>query len=138
MHSLVRRTSAHEPVEACRRTREQVDALSQAGTIDWLGDENLFEELRPAVMRAVDWIDRYGDRDGDGLFEAASHSADRSRRARRLGLTRVSIRLAGVERQLEISRITHLWIPVIDWQVGQALSPLVRIALRQSHIQQQH
>lgn len=26
-----------ETVEACRRTREQVDTLSQAGTIDWLG-----------------------------------------------------------------------------------------------------
>lgn len=45
-------------------------------TMDWLGDVNLFEELRPAVLRAVDWIDRYGDRDGDGLFEAASRSAD--------------------------------------------------------------
>ena len=44
--------------------------------MDWLGDENLFEELRPSVLRAVDWIDRYGDRDGDGLFEAVSRVAD--------------------------------------------------------------
>ena len=26
-----------DTVGACRRTREQVDTLSQAGTIDWLG-----------------------------------------------------------------------------------------------------
>ncbi len=44
--------------------------------MDWLGDDNLFEELRPSVLRAVDWIDRYGDRDGDGLLEAGSRSAD--------------------------------------------------------------
>ena len=44
--------------------------------MDWLGDDNLFEELRPAVLRAMDWIDRYGDRDGDGLIEAVSRSPD--------------------------------------------------------------
>ena len=31
------RTPIPDAVDACRRTREQVDALSQAGTIDWLG-----------------------------------------------------------------------------------------------------
>jgi peroxiredoxin len=52
-------------VEACRRTREQVDALSQAGTIDWLGvvahlwttPKSLADyetRLKPRVPMAVD------------------------------------------------------------------------------------
>lgn len=52
-------------VEACRRTREQVDTLSQAGTIDWLGvvahlwttPQSLADyetRLEPRVAMAVD------------------------------------------------------------------------------------
>ncbi len=52
-------------VEACRRTREQVDTLSQAGTIDWLGvvahlwttPKSLADyetRLKPRVPMAVD------------------------------------------------------------------------------------
>jgi uncharacterized protein (DUF58 family) len=48
--------------------------------------------------------------------------------------TLLACRLARLERQLEISKITHLWIPVIDWQVSQPLSPLVRNALSQARI----
>jgi hypothetical protein len=54
-----------DTVEACRRTREQVDALSQAGTIDWLGvvahlwttpkSLGAYEtRLKPRVPMAVD------------------------------------------------------------------------------------
>ncbi len=51
--------------------------------------------------------------------------------------TRLASRLARLERQLEISKITQLWIPVVDWQVSQPLSPLVRNALNHSRIQRQ-
>lgn len=46
-----------------------------------------------------------------------------------------SMRLSQVERQLEIKRITRLWVPVVDWQVSQPLLPLVRGALNYSHLQ---
>ena len=49
--------------------------------------------------------------------------------------TGLATRIARVERQLEINKISQLWIPVIDWQVSQPLSPLVRNALRHAHIQ---
>jgi hypothetical protein len=29
----------------------------------------LFKELRPNIARALEWIDRYGDGDGDGYLE---------------------------------------------------------------------
>jgi glycogen debranching enzyme len=35
----------------------------------WSGSLELFRALRPQVDAAVEWIDRYGDRDGDGLVE---------------------------------------------------------------------
>jgi uncharacterized protein (DUF58 family) len=53
-------------------------------------------------------------------------------------ITRMASRFARLERQLEISRVTRLWIPVVDWRVSQPLSPLVRQALRQAHIQLKH
>jgi uncharacterized protein (DUF58 family) len=43
---------------------------------------------------------------------------------------RRAARLARIERYLHLSKITPLGIPVIDWQVDQPLSPLVREALR--------
>ena len=36
---------------------------------NWTADEGLIEELMPALHRALEWIDRYGDLDGDGLIE---------------------------------------------------------------------
>jgi glycogen debranching enzyme len=38
-------------------------------TFDWTGDRELLERLWPNAMAALDWIDRYGDRDGDGFIE---------------------------------------------------------------------
>jgi glycogen debranching enzyme len=35
----------------------------------WHRDDDLFERLEPNVRRALEWIDAYGDRDGDGLVE---------------------------------------------------------------------
>jgi glycogen debranching enzyme len=36
---------------------------------DWTGDLSLFEELRSEVLAGLEWIDRFGDLDGDGLLE---------------------------------------------------------------------
>jgi glycogen debranching enzyme len=36
---------------------------------DWSGSLDLFRELREPANAALDWIDRYGDLDGDGLVE---------------------------------------------------------------------
>jgi glycogen debranching enzyme len=38
-------------------------------TWNWTADEGLVEDLLPAAYRALDWIDTYGDLDGDGFVE---------------------------------------------------------------------
>jgi glycogen debranching enzyme len=38
-------------------------------TWNWTGDEQLVSELLPAAYKALDWIDQYGDLDGDGFVE---------------------------------------------------------------------
>jgi glycogen debranching enzyme len=40
----------------------------------WTGDADLVRELLPNADRALEWIDRYGDVDGDGLVEYARTS----------------------------------------------------------------
>jgi glycogen debranching enzyme len=35
----------------------------------WTGDDTLARDLRPNALRALDWLDRFGDRDGDGFVE---------------------------------------------------------------------
>ncbi|HEY7131806.1 MAG TPA: glycogen debranching N-terminal domain-containing protein, partial [Candidatus Limnocylindrales bacterium] len=40
-----------------------------AATFDWTGDRAFVEKLWPNALRALDWIDHYGDRDGDGFVE---------------------------------------------------------------------
>ena len=40
----------------------------------WTGNLDLFHELRHHVDRALDWIDRFGDADGDGYIEYTSRS----------------------------------------------------------------
>jgi len=35
----------------------------------WTGDLETLSELRPAIDAALEWIDRYGDADGDGFVE---------------------------------------------------------------------
>ena len=41
----------------------------------WTGDLGLVRELLPNARRALEWIDRYGDMDGDGLVEYSRTSA---------------------------------------------------------------
>ncbi|HTC93976.1 MAG TPA: amylo-alpha-1,6-glucosidase [Terriglobales bacterium] len=38
-------------------------------TFQWTADEELVRELLPAAYRALDWIEQYGDLDGDGFVE---------------------------------------------------------------------
>ncbi len=38
-------------------------------TFHWTADERLLEELLPSAYAALEWIDRYGDIDGDGFVE---------------------------------------------------------------------
>jgi glycogen debranching enzyme len=38
-------------------------------TWNWTADEQLVEDLLPAAYKALDWIDQYGDLDGDGFVE---------------------------------------------------------------------
>jgi glycogen debranching enzyme len=38
-------------------------------TFNWTGDEHLVEELLPHAYAALEWIDKYGDLDGDGFVE---------------------------------------------------------------------
>ena len=40
----------------------------------WLGDAALLREYRDVALRCLDWIDRYGDRDGDGFQEYQTRS----------------------------------------------------------------
>jgi glycogen debranching enzyme len=36
---------------------------------DWTGDRALVDRLWPNALAALEWIERYGDKDGDGLIE---------------------------------------------------------------------
>ena len=38
-------------------------------TFNWTADEALVSELLPAALRALEWIENYGDLDGDGFVE---------------------------------------------------------------------
>lgn len=42
--------------------------------LDWTADEAFAWEMLPHVEAALDWIDRYGDLDGDGFIEYRSRS----------------------------------------------------------------
>jgi len=41
--------------------------------LDWTADVDLLSELTPNVMAALEWIDKFGDLDGDGLVEYDQH-----------------------------------------------------------------
>jgi glycogen debranching enzyme len=43
-------------------------------TMRWLDSDQLFRELLPSVIAALEWIDNFGDRDGDGFIEYESHN----------------------------------------------------------------
>ena len=43
-----------------------------AETVIWTADRGLYAELLPHIERALDWVEQYGDLDGDGLIEYRS------------------------------------------------------------------
>jgi glycogen debranching enzyme len=43
--------------------------------VRWTGDLALWRRLRPNVARALEWIDRYGDSDGDGFTDYQTRSS---------------------------------------------------------------
>ncbi|AGY60046.1 glycogen debranching N-terminal domain-containing protein [Gloeobacter kilaueensis] len=49
-------------------------AVTLAESYDWLADRQMLDLCRPALERALAWIDRYGDFDGDGFVEYLTHS----------------------------------------------------------------
>src|SRR5690606_4357846 len=40
----------------------------------WTGDQDLVHSMLPHAERALEWIDRYGDLDGDGFVEYSRES----------------------------------------------------------------
>ncbi|GAC1462877.1 MAG: glycogen debranching N-terminal domain-containing protein [Chloroflexota bacterium] len=42
-------------------------------TMMWTDSQQLYDDLMPAVERALHWIDEYGDFDGDGYVEYVAH-----------------------------------------------------------------
>ncbi len=48
--------------------------LLVADYLAWTGDGALFDELRPNVDRALEWMDHWGDSNGDGLLDYQRHS----------------------------------------------------------------
>ncbi len=94
----------------------------------------ILSPLAPGDWRLFPRLRAYG-------FQALLISPDPIDYARRVlpddRTTQMATRLAQVERRLQIGRITQLWIPVVEWQVGRPLAPLVRAAIRNSHIQQE-
>ncbi len=47
-----------------------------AQVLQWTADEGLWHELRPNVLAALDWLDQYGDLDGDGFLEFVCRSTN--------------------------------------------------------------
>jgi glycogen debranching enzyme len=44
-------------------------------TYDWTGDRAIVDRFWPNAVAALDWIDRFGDRDGDGFVEYERRSS---------------------------------------------------------------
>jgi glycogen debranching enzyme len=43
--------------------------------MEWRGSEKLYRDILPTAMKALEWIDAYGDRDGDGYVEYVGQRA---------------------------------------------------------------
>lgn len=39
----------------------------------WIQSERLYQDILPCALRALEWVDRYGDLDGDGYVEYEAH-----------------------------------------------------------------
>ena len=56
----------------------------------WTGDDALVRELELPARRALDWIERHGDRDGDGFVEYERRTPARTREPVMEGLGRLT------------------------------------------------
>ena len=50
--------------------------ITLAETYSWNASLSMLDECRVSLERALDWIDKYGDLDGDGFVEYLTHSKD--------------------------------------------------------------
>ncbi len=50
--------------------------ITLAETYKWTGDRQLLDDCDEPLAKALDWIDKYGDFDGDGFVEYCSRSKD--------------------------------------------------------------
>ncbi len=51
-------------------------------TFNWTADEQLVKDMLPHAYRALEWIDLYGDLDGDGFIEYQTPLAQRAGQSR--------------------------------------------------------
>lgn len=66
----------HEVVDEGEAEDEHVACDMLAGAyLDRTGDLDTVRSIWPSVVAALDWIDRFGDRDGDGFVEYGSRTA---------------------------------------------------------------
>ena len=59
----------HSARTMARSTATPLFLILLSETFNWTADEQLVEELLPNAYAALDWIDNYGDLDGDGFVE---------------------------------------------------------------------
>src|ERR1041384_6014578 len=85
----------------------------------WTDDSALVRELRDPAMRALSWIDQYGDRDGDGFLEYERRSAR--------GLANQSWKDSGDSQRFHDGSIAHAPIPPAEVQ-GYVYDAKLRMA----------
>ena len=85
----------------------------------WTGDAEPVERLKPSALAALEWIDRFGDRDGDGFVEY-------ERRTER-GLENQSWKDSGDSQRFHDG--TFAWTPIAPVEVqGYVYDAKVRLA----------
>ncbi|MDQ6899698.1 MAG: amylo-alpha-1,6-glucosidase [Candidatus Dormibacteraeota bacterium] len=99
--------------------------ILMAEYVRWTGDLALWRRLRPSVERALEWIDEYGDSDGDGFVDYATHSSkgsrnqgwkdsDNSIRRRDGALAEPPIALVEVQGYVYRARLDAAWLLQMD------------------------
>ena len=91
-------------------------------------DDALYHELLPNVRRALDWIDQYGDLDGDGFVEYAAST--RPGRHSQPGLERQQRLATHARRHLAETPIAACEVQGYVYAAKQGLSELVRAQRR--------
>jgi glycogen debranching enzyme len=74
----------------------------------WTDDAGLVEELKDPALLALEWIDRYGDRDGDGFVEYVKRSAR--------GLDNHSWKDSGISMRFHDGRLARVPIAPVEVQ----------------------